>query len=147
MNMITRVATLAATTAFLGAGTAWAGLPDPGMAISSNDTAVVITDPQNDFLSTKGASWGLVGKNVKANGTIGNIETLLTFPPSPILLSGWIRHEEQIAGASAWLRVPVEEGEIHLFSFRPQYRSWSMSAFKLLFRAILLAPARRAERF
>ena len=48
------------------------------MDIAKGNTAVLITDPQNDFLSEQGVVWGLVGESVKANGTIGNIETLLT---------------------------------------------------------------------
>jgi nicotinamidase-related amidase len=40
-------------------------------------TALVITDPQNDFLSPDGVTWGLVGENVTANGTVDNIEALL----------------------------------------------------------------------
>jgi nicotinamidase-related amidase len=39
-------------------------------------TAIVITDPQNDFLSPEGATWGLVGKSVTENRTVENIETL-----------------------------------------------------------------------
>lgn len=39
-------------------------------------TAVVITDPQNDFLSPDGATWGLVGASVTANHTVENIEQL-----------------------------------------------------------------------
>jgi nicotinamidase-related amidase len=54
-----------------------AQLPDPGMAVEPGRTAVVITDPQNDFLSPKGVTWGLVGASVKANGTVGNIATLM----------------------------------------------------------------------
>jgi len=37
----------------------------------------VVTDPQNDFLSPKGVTWGVVGKSVTANNTVENIETLL----------------------------------------------------------------------
>ena len=37
-------------------------------------TALVITDPQNDFLSPDGVTWGVVGKNVEENGTVENIE-------------------------------------------------------------------------
>jgi hypothetical protein len=33
-----------------------AGLPDPGMAVTHGNTALVITDPQNDFLSPKGVT-------------------------------------------------------------------------------------------
>ncbi len=51
-------------------------LPDPGMEISKGKTALVITDPQNDFLSTKGVAWGVVGKSVQENNTIENIARL-----------------------------------------------------------------------
>ncbi len=56
--------------------TALAALPDPGMRIEKGRTALVVTDPQNDFLSPAGVTWGVVGKNVEANGTVENIETL-----------------------------------------------------------------------
>ena len=53
-----------------------AALPDPGMQIEKGRTALVITDPQNDFLSPKGVAWGVVGKSVEANNTVENIEIL-----------------------------------------------------------------------
>ena len=56
---------------------AMAQLPDPGLTIDPQRTALVITDPQNDFLSPEGVTWGLVGASVKANGTVANIETLM----------------------------------------------------------------------
>jgi nicotinamidase-related amidase len=46
------------------------------MEINARDTAIVVTDPQNDFLSPKGVTWGLVGASVEANGTVGHIEQL-----------------------------------------------------------------------
>jgi len=52
------------------------GLPDPGMEIVPGDTALVVTDPQNDFLSPDGVTWGVVGKNIVENGTVENIGTL-----------------------------------------------------------------------
>lgn len=54
-----------------------AALPDPGMEIVQGRTALLITDPQNDFLSPDGVAWGVVGKNVTENNTVQNIETLL----------------------------------------------------------------------
>ena len=54
-----------------------AQLPDPGLVIDTQRTALVITDPQNDFLSPEGVTWGLVGASVVANGTVANIETLM----------------------------------------------------------------------
>ena len=42
---------------------AFAQLPRPGMETDSQ-TAIVITDPQVDFLSPKGVTWGVVGNSV-----------------------------------------------------------------------------------
>ena len=39
-------------------------------------TALMVTDPQNDFLSTKGAFWEAVKQSVTENNTIENIETM-----------------------------------------------------------------------
>ncbi len=52
------------------------GLPMPGFEIIPGTTALVITDPQNDFLSPKGVAWGIVSKSVTENGTIENLEAL-----------------------------------------------------------------------
>lgn len=51
-------------------------LPNPGMEIVVGRTALVLTDPQNDFLSPKGVTWGVVGKSVTENNTVENIEKL-----------------------------------------------------------------------
>lgn len=39
-------------------------------------TALVVTDPQNDFLSPDGVTWGMVGESVTENNTVENIESL-----------------------------------------------------------------------
>ncbi len=46
------------------------------MQFHKNDTALVIIDPQNDVLSEKGVSWGLVGDSVKENNTVENLARL-----------------------------------------------------------------------
>ncbi|KZS38566.1 isochorismatase [Aquimarina aggregata] len=53
----------------------FAQLPDPGFTVDSR-TAIVITDPQNDFLSPNGVTWGVVGESVTANNTVENLEEL-----------------------------------------------------------------------
>jgi len=53
-----------------------AALPDPGVSIVPGRTALLITDPQNDFLSPKGVTWGVVGKSVTENNTVENIDSL-----------------------------------------------------------------------
>jgi nicotinamidase-related amidase len=54
-----------------------AQLPDPGMEVDVSRTALVITDPQNDFLSPDGVTWGVVGESVTENNTVANLEALM----------------------------------------------------------------------
>jgi nicotinamidase-related amidase len=46
------------------------------MKFHTDDTALVVIDPQNDVLSEDGVSWALVGESVKENDTVANIERL-----------------------------------------------------------------------
>jgi len=43
------------------------GLPPSNMILDLPRTVIVITDPQIDFLSPDGVTWGLVGNSVTAN--------------------------------------------------------------------------------
>lgn len=54
-----------------------APIPRPGMTPARGRVALVVTDPQNDFLSPKGVAWGVVGESVRQNKTVENIESLL----------------------------------------------------------------------
>ncbi len=78
-------------------------------------------------------------KEADLDGT-KKIETLLSYAPTRVLLSGWINEPQVIQGQGAWLQVRHGDGRIHLFGFRPQYRGWSQATFLLLFRALLLDP-------
>ena len=60
------------TTGIMGV---YAQLPEPGFTMDEH-TAIVITDPQNDFLSPDGVAWGAVGQSVQENNTIENLETI-----------------------------------------------------------------------
>ena len=46
------------------------------MILNPEITAMVIIDPQNDFLSPEGVTWGVVGESVTQNNTVENIEAL-----------------------------------------------------------------------
>jgi nicotinamidase-related amidase len=46
------------------------------MEFNRGDTALVVIDPQNDVLSEKGVSWGLVGESIKENSTVENLDRL-----------------------------------------------------------------------
>ena len=81
--------TVAAASTALGLGEASAAtdpyadpakpaLPPSDMKLDLSRTALVVTDPQIDFLSPKGVTWGVVGESVKRNNTVENIERLLS---------------------------------------------------------------------
>jgi biuret amidohydrolase len=53
-----------------------APIPRPGMTLLRGRVALLVTDPQRDFLSPDGVAWGVVGESVKENGTIENIDRL-----------------------------------------------------------------------
>jgi nicotinamidase-related amidase len=69
------VGALTAVLAVSLVSTGLAALPDPGMIIDER-TALVVTDPQNDFLSPDGVSWGVVGQSVTKSRTVENIDAL-----------------------------------------------------------------------
>jgi nicotinamidase-related amidase len=52
-------------------------LPATDVEVTLENTALVITDPQIDFLSPDGVTWGVVGASVEQHGTVGNIGRLL----------------------------------------------------------------------
>ena len=53
-----------------------AAIPRPGVKLRQDHVAIVVTDPQNDFLSPRGVTWSVVGKNVTDNNTVENIGQL-----------------------------------------------------------------------
>jgi len=52
-------------------------LPNPEMRLDLTRAALVIIDPQIDFLSPKGVSWKLFGESVEEHNTVANIGRLL----------------------------------------------------------------------
>lgn len=66
------------------------GLPDPGVQIEPGRTALLVTDPQNDFLSPDGVTWGVVGESVTENDTVKHIGQLFSAAQSagmPVFVS------------------------------------------------------------
>ncbi len=52
-------------------------LPPSDMQLDLSRTALVVIDPQVDFLSPKGVAWGAVGASVKEHDVVANIGRLL----------------------------------------------------------------------
>ena len=53
------------------------GLPVPGFEVEAGRTAVLIIDPQVDFLHPEGVAWGAVGESVTENDTVPNLTKLM----------------------------------------------------------------------
>lgn len=82
------LAATTATAAALAAGSATAqtaspyadpaepALPPSNMKLDLSRAALVVTDPQVDFLSEDGVAWGVVGASVTEHNTVNNIELL-----------------------------------------------------------------------
>jgi len=114
--------------------TMFAQLPDPGFTVDEN-TAIVITDPQNDFLSPDGAAWGVVGQSVTDNNTVDNIEELFKVAKQKgitVLVSPhyYFKHDHswQIEGALEVLMHKLgmfdREGALSLVGFEGSGADW-----------------------
>src|SRR3954451_20772190 len=53
------------------------GLPNPGMTIEPESTALVLTDLQNDFLTAGGNGWSLFAESYAKLDTVANLLRLL----------------------------------------------------------------------
>jgi len=70
------------------------------MEFNVSDTAVVITDPQNDFLSPDGVTWELVGESVTENRTVEHLEQLIRAAKDRFLCHRTITSRRITAGSS-----------------------------------------------
>jgi len=81
------LATAAVAATGIGAGTAYAGsdkyappanpaLPPSDMKLNLKRAALVVTDPQVDFLSPTGVAWGVFSESVIEQNTVENIDRL-----------------------------------------------------------------------
>ena len=69
-------------------------------------------------------------------GERGGAKVIATYPEFNPLMSGWLEGEKRIRQKAALLEVPLGDGRVVLFGFKPQHRGQSQGTFKLLFNAI-----------
>jgi len=66
------------------------GLPASNMQLDPQRVALVVVDPQNDFLDEKGVAWGVVGKSVTEHNVVQHLEDLFKAAKStdlPVFIS------------------------------------------------------------
>ena len=79
------------------------------MQITSGTTALVLTDPQNDFLGPTGVRWELVGASLQDDGTVEHIEQLLVAAKqtgTPVFVSPHVPPAGSPCGRTALQRAP-----------------------------------------
>ena len=72
-------------------------------------------------------------------------DRIVSYADEDLLLSGWARGTEYIAGRTAMARVDHGNGEVILFGFRPQFRGQPRGTYKLLFNALLNAAVEQGD--
>jgi hypothetical protein len=74
-----------------------------------------------------------------------DVSIIATYKERDILQSGWLLGEEVIARKYAAVAVKHGKGQVVLLGFRPQHRDQTHGTFKLVFNALLGAPAAAPE--
>ncbi len=69
------------------------------------------------------------------------VRTIVRYPNTPLLRSGWIVGEEHLRGTGAVMEAPSGKGRVILHTFRVQHRGQTWGTFKLLFNSIFYGPA------
>lgn len=112
-----------------------APIPRPGMALAKGQFALVVTDPQVDFLSPDGVAWGVVGESVTQNKTVDNIDGLFKAAKSngvPVFVSPhyYYHHDHQwkFEGALETLMHRISmfdrKGELDMTGFEGSGADW-----------------------
>ena len=69
-----------------------------------------------------------------------NVQVVASYAEEDLLQSGWaLGEEDNIGGKAAMLNIPLGDGNVVLFGFRPQFRGQPGGTYKLLFNAIQTA--------
>jgi len=75
-------------------------------------------------------------KDVSASLATGPAKIIAHYAVAGVLRSGWLLGEDKIKGRVALAEVPVANGRIILFGFRPQHRGQTWGTFPLIWNAI-----------
>ncbi len=116
------------------------GLPVPGFEFEPGRTAVVVIDPQKDFLHPDGVAWGAVGESVQENNTVANLTDVMEAAvdtSTPMVISphyyypadhGW-QFEGTLEKLMHAIRMFDRSGPLNVDSFEGSGADW-MDQFK-----------------
>ena len=66
-----------------------------------------------------------------------NVQVIASYAEDDLLMSGWaLGEKDNIGGKAAMVNIPLGDGNIVLFGFRPQFRGQPGGTYKLLFNAL-----------
>jgi hypothetical protein len=71
-----------------------------------------------------------------------SVQVVAEYPPSGVLLSGWLLGERVVAGRAAVVDVRLGQGHVILLGFRTEHRGQPHGTFKLLFNSLLSGSVR-----
>ncbi len=92
-------------------------LPDAEFVWDRPRAALVVIDPQNDFLSPDGAGWPVFGQSVTENNTVANLASLFEAAESGDMIVAISPHYEYPADGKWRFGGPAEEllNALHMF--------------------------------
>ena len=92
-------------------------LPETGFVFDRSRAALVVIDPQNDFLSPDGAGWQVFGRSVTENDTVANLARLFEAAKSSDMLVAISPHYEYPADLRWRFGGPAERllNQLHMF--------------------------------
>ncbi|WP_019520176.1 cysteine hydrolase family protein [Faucicola boevrei] len=105
------------------------GLERPGMKIDPKRVALVVVDPQNDFLSPNGVMWGVLKDSIIENNTVENIESLFKAAKKvdmPVIVSPHYYYPTD----HQWEFMAPGENFMHKTNMFARKSAYSMDGFK-----------------
>ena len=96
--------------------------------------------PEADVMFVDNGAWVPTAATTNPAAT-----TVVRYPETPLVRSGWMRGEERLRGACAVIEAPIGLGRVILHTFRVQHRGQTWGTFKLLFNSIFYGQAMKGR--